>query len=377
MSYRLQRIGDSVLVTGAVLIAGALCACGVTREAAPAGTIHASVAALPPRPELERAASRSVESELSSEPLGLPAVRAVSLTVSDLDASIALFGALDFSVIDERFLTGPAFEALAGIEHAEARLARLRLGSERVDLTEFVGTPGRRIPRDAHANDAIFQHIAIVVRDMEQAFGRLHDLPGVELISPEPQTLPLSNPAAGGIRALYFRDADAHDLELIWFPPGKGRARWHARRSGVFLGIDHSAIAVADSAQSEGLYRALGLEIAGRSLNFGREQAALSGVPGARVQITGLAAEAGPGIEFLSYLEPGPGQPAPGDSAVNDLWHWEIELEVASLEAARAAIGERGGSAGPPLDIASLQLGHPRAALARDRDGHFIRLLER
>jgi catechol 2,3-dioxygenase-like lactoylglutathione lyase family enzyme len=364
MSYPSRRIERPVLVVGTALLLSAACARTATRGAGALPVGAAEVTALP-------------TTSVAEAPLGLPALRALSLSVSDLDASVALFEALDFTLIEERYLTGSAFDALVGIEHAEARLGRLRLGSERIDLTEFVTAPGRRIPPQSPPNDAIFQHIAIVVRDMDQAFARLRDVPGVELISPEPQTLPLSNPAAGGIRALYFRDADAHDLELIWFPSDKGRARWHARRSGVFLGIDHSAIAVADTAQSESLYRALGLDVAGRSLNFGREQAALSGVAGARVQITGLAPEAGPGIELLSYLEPGPGQPAPGDSAANDLWHWEIELEVASLDAARAAIAERGGSVGPPVDIASLQLGHERAALARDRDGHVIRLLER
>ena len=40
-----------------------------------------------------------------------------------------------------------------------------------------------------------------------------------------PQLLPPSN---GAVRAFKFRDPDGHPLELIWFPPGQGRAVWHA-----------------------------------------------------------------------------------------------------------------------------------------------------
>jgi catechol 2,3-dioxygenase-like lactoylglutathione lyase family enzyme len=324
--------------------------------------------------------SARADTEAKARParaLGLPAVRGLSLTVSDLDASVALFQAMDFEVVDERTLAGPAFEALVGIEGAEVRLARLRLGSERVDLAQYVSAPGRAIPSEARSNDAIFQHMAIVVRDMDEAFARVRSAPGVELVSPSPQTIPESNPAAGGIRALYFKDADGHPLELIWFPAGRGRARWHGRRAGLFLGIDHSAIAVADSSRSEPLYRALGFALGGRSLNMGGEQERLSGVPGARVQITGLLASSGPGVEFLSYLAPGPGAAAPPDGAPNDLFHWEVELEVSALEEASAALLEHGGAVSSPVDIRALDLGYRRAALARDPDGHALRLLER
>ena len=46
----------------------------------------------------------------------------------------------------------------------------------------------------------------------------------------------------------------------------------------MFLGIDHSAIAVSDSARSIAFYEALGLRVAARALNSGHEQARLDGV---------------------------------------------------------------------------------------------------
>jgi catechol 2,3-dioxygenase-like lactoylglutathione lyase family enzyme len=186
---------------------------------------------------------------------------------------------------------------------ARAHTLELSLGEQVVELTAVDGNPGRAIPADSHSNDQWFQHVAIVVSDIDAAYAHLAPSfaasptrgPEFYPTSPAPQTIPLSNPAAGGVRAFYFEDAARHDLELIWFPAGKGRPEWHAASPALFLGIDHSAIATSDTERSLGTYRdVLGLTIAGTSLNFGSEQEALSGVAGARVRITGLRGAAGP-----------------------------------------------------------------------------------
>ena len=73
-------------------------------------------------------------------------------------------------------------------------------------------------------------------------------------------------------------------------PPGKGDPRWQ-ERDRLFLGVDHTAIAVSDTGRSLAFYRdRLGLHIAGTSENWGGEQELLSGVPGAHVRITTLRA---------------------------------------------------------------------------------------
>ena len=80
---------------------------------------------------------------------------------------------------------------------------------------------GRPIPVPSHSNDLWFEHMAIVVSDMEQAYEMLQRN-GVRQISPEPQTIPTSNVPAAGIKAIKFRDPDNHDLELLYFPHGQG-----------------------------------------------------------------------------------------------------------------------------------------------------------
>ena len=200
----------------------------------------------------------------------------------------------------------------------------MRLGNEVIELVQRSGRP---LPRDSRSNDHWFQHLAIVVSDIDRAYVIVLQR-GAAPISQGIQELPAWNPNAGGIRAVYFRDPDGHPLELIQFPPGKGAPRWQ-QKDRLFLGIDHSAIAVQDTETSLAFYRGrLGLHVAGTSENWGIEQERLSSVPGAHVRITSLRAPAGPGVEFLQYLSPRDGRPAPPDTSPEDLWSEVIVMRV-------------------------------------------------
>src|SRR5215472_10422134 len=200
----------------------------------------------------------------------------------------------------------------------------LGLGRETIVL---VPSAGRPIPLDSRSNDRWFQHLAIVVSDIERAYAVVRQAGG-RPISTGPQLLPAWNPNAGGIRAVYFRDPDDHPLELIQFPPGKGDPRWQDE-DHLFLGIDHSAVAAGDTERSLAFYRdRLGLRIAGTSENWGIEQERLSAVPNAHVRITTLRAKSGPGIELLDYLMPRDGRPMPADTRPDDIWADEIVLHA-------------------------------------------------
>ena len=120
------------------------------------------------------------------------------------------------------------YEELHGVFGARIRVVRLRLGEERLQLTEYLAPRGRPAPADARSNDRWFQHVAIIVSDMDRAYARLRRF-GVQHASTGPQTLPKTIPGAAGIRAFYFRDPDGHPLEILQFPPDKGDAKWHRR----------------------------------------------------------------------------------------------------------------------------------------------------
>jgi catechol 2,3-dioxygenase-like lactoylglutathione lyase family enzyme len=294
----------------------------------------------------------------SAEPLyqTAGAVTAVNLTVSDATQSTRFFcDVLGFAKTGERQVSGREFASLTGLRGAAARVVTLQLGAEALLLTDFENVGGRPMPPDSRGTDHWFQHIAIVVSDIHAAAARLHEH-HVELVSDVPQRLPDWNANAAGIEALYFRDLDGHFLEVIQYPPDKGAPRWHEPATELYLGIDHTAIVVADTERSLSFYRdELGLAIAGVSENYGPEQERLNGVPGAHLRITTLRPPVGPGIELLQYIAPNNGRPRPVNSTPADLWHWQIELSVSAVKTCSKTCATR-------------------AVLANDPDGHVAKL---
>ncbi len=319
----------------------------------------------------------------------LPAARAQSgpvaavdsavIVVSDLDRAVDFYSTvLTFEKESETELAGDAYEHFEGLFGLRMRVARLRLGEEHLELVEYLapGT-GRPIPVDSRSNDHWFQHVAIIVSDMDRAYAWLRQHK-IRHASSGPQRLPDWNPNAGGISAFYFKDPDGHVLEVLAFPPGKGDAKWHRPSDKLFLGIDHTAIVVSDTEASLRFYRdALGLRVAGESENYGTEQEHLNNVFGARLRITGLRAPSGFGIEFLEYLAPGDGRPYPIDTRANDLWSWQTRLRATDVEAAAAALRRAHAafvSAGA-IELPGDEMGFSKGLQVRDPDGHAVQVV--
>jgi catechol 2,3-dioxygenase-like lactoylglutathione lyase family enzyme len=308
---------------------------------------------------------------------------AVSMTVSDLDRAVDFYSrVLTFEKVSETEVAGETVERVEGVFGVRMRVARMRLGDEFIELSEYVAPKGRPIPDDARSNDRSFQHVAIIVSDMDKAYQRLRSFK-VEFASSGPQLLPDWNKNAGGISAFYFKDPDGHPVEILHFPADKGAAKWHdAARFGdkLFLGIDHTAIVVSDTDASLKFYRdVLGMQVAGESENYGTEQEHLNNVFGAHLRITALRAASGPGIEFLEYLSPRDGQPYPRDERANDIVHRQTELVTPDADAAAAALR----AAKVPFvssDVATdaeRRLGYKKAFLVRDPDGHAVLIEQR
>jgi len=304
-------------------------------------------------------------------------VGCIGMTVSDLDRSVDFYArVLAFQKVSEVEVAGKEYEQLAAVFGVRERIVRLKLGNECIELSEYLSPRGRAAPPDARSNDRWFQHIAIVVADMDRAYQVLRDA-RAEHASSGPQRLPDWNPNAAGIRAFYFRDPDRHVLEVLQFPPDKGDTRWHrfTKRDALFLGIDHTAIVVGDTEASLQFYRdSLGLRVAGKSENWGTEQEHLNNVFGALLRITTLRAGDGPGIELLEYITPRDGGLMPTDERANDLIHWQTNLVTANLDRAAESVRERRLSlvSSGVVSLSDERLGFSRAFLARDPDGHVM-----
>jgi catechol 2,3-dioxygenase-like lactoylglutathione lyase family enzyme len=301
------------------------------------------------------------------------AVDSVGITVADLDRAVRFYTrVLAFEPVAQWEESGESYERLYGVFGARVRVARLALRSEAIELRQFLAPQGRPVPLDTRSNDRWFQHIAIIVSDMDRAYARLreHD---VAHASTGPQTLPDWNRDAGGISAFYFRDPDGHHLEVLRFPRGKGEARWQAT-DALFLGIDHTAIVVANTDDSLRFYRdTLGMRVAGTAENYGPEQERLNNVFGARLRITALRADAGIGVELLDYLAPRTGRPMPVDTLASDSWHWQVSFERDDLSAVDAAVKATSGRVGAPAFVSPgvvALAGGASALMLRDPDGH-------
>jgi catechol 2,3-dioxygenase-like lactoylglutathione lyase family enzyme len=308
-------------------------------------------------------------------------VAMIGFTVSDMDRSVAFYSdVLTFEKVADFRVNGPAYDQLEGVFGANMRIVHLKLGDQVVELTQYVSPPGGRpIPVPSRSNDLWFEHMAIVVSDMERAYAVLQRHQ-VRQISPAPQTIPPSNVPAAGIKALKFRDPDNHDLELIWFPPGKGAPRWQKPSDRLFLGIDHTAIAVSNTKASLAFYRdLLGMKVTGGSLNTGITQEYLDSVFGARVRVTAVSPPVEPPhVEFLEYEAPPGGRPMPVDTLANELWHWQTSLVVADVKSASEALRAAGVRFVGPAVVAipDRSLGFANAIMVLDPDGHAMRLVE-
>lgn len=315
------------------------------------------------------------------------AVESIGMTVASIERSIEFYSkVLSFEKISDVEVSGAAYEQLQGLAGLRMRVVRMQLGSEFIDLTEYLTLKGQSVPADSRSNDRWFQHIAIAVSDMDEAYQHLQQNM-TQNRSTEPQQLPDWNKAAAGIQAFYFKDPDEHDLELIHYPLGKGDPRWQRQTDKLFLGIDHTAIVISDTETSLKFYQdLLGMERVGGSENYGTEQERLSRVPHARLRINRLSALTGPGIELLEYLNPQDGRPIPSDVHANDLIHRQTTLVVRDVEviaslsfanAQQRRMQQFTFVSSGVVEIPEQTLGFKKGFLVRDPDGHALRLVEK
>jgi catechol 2,3-dioxygenase-like lactoylglutathione lyase family enzyme len=262
---------------------------------------------------------------------GPPACRIARIgrVVTDIErAEQFLAAAFGFTTIN-RVVDDSRFVELLGVPGATTRTTHMRLGDQEIALTAF-DPPGRPYPTGSTSSDLWFQHLAIVVTDIDEAHARVREAGRVMPITEGgPTRLPC---ASGGARAFKFRDGDGHPLELLEFHPESTPAAWRRQgRSDVFLGIDHTALAVADTRRSIDFFQSsFGLTLTTQTENTGTEQSQLDAIGDARVTVSSLnsAAEI-PHLELLGY-ETGKRRPSP-TVASNDIAATHVVLQTPDL----------------------------------------------
>lgn len=306
-------------------------------------------------------------------------IKYVGMTVKDMEQSIEFYSkVLSFQKIKDLEVWGEDWEKLQGVFGLRMRVVQMQLGEEIIALMEYLTPQGRPIPVDSRSNDRWFQHIAIVVTDMDKAYQHLSQYK-VKHTSTSPQQLPEWNKKLGGVKAFYFKDPDGHNLELIAFPPDKADDKWLKQTDKLFLGIDHSAVGVKNASASFALYRdRLNLELMLQAENYGTEFEHITCVFGSRVQVNSMKGSAGIGFELLEYIAPTTGRNMPIDSQANDLWHCQTVISVSDLSTLAEQLRSAPCQFVSPgiVKMSNNQLGFSQALSVRDLDGHVLHLVE-
>ncbi len=296
------------------------------------------------------------------------AIDRVALITSDLEGAeddyVRTFGCS----VERRDDVEPSVTRVLRIPQARGRRSLLRLGGQRIELLEFMDSSRRRYPPDSTSTDLWFQHFAIIVSDMEQAHQRVMANRRFRPISRNgPVRLPGSS---GGVTAFKFRDHDGHPLELLAFPHGRAPGEWRtAHGAALFLGVDHTALAISNTASSTRFFGSVfGFTVGARTENRGPEQDALDDVDDVQVSVTHMAPDLpAPRLELLHY-HVGTRRPIPPDTASSDITATHCVVQVPSLDAVTAAL-QRHGTPVAGSDPMILR-GGARAVLISGPDGH-------
>jgi len=238
----------------------------------------------------------------------MTALRRVARNVSDLARAVAFYeAACGFSAIGGVY-EDAALAQLLRVDHVAGQ--RLASGHTTLELTAL--TPaGATYPAGARADDAGFQHIAIVTRDAFAAARRALAAGATEISEGGPVQLPIES---GGALAWKFRDPDGHPLEFIQFPTQAPGGDMLGR------GYDHSAIVVSNAARSIAFYEGQGFVCRQAQVNRGGAQERLDAVENVRVEVVAMVSPAGgPHIELLGYAHVRPGSVATVDIAADRL----------------------------------------------------------
>jgi len=133
------------------------------------------------------------------------AVGPIGVTVSDMDRAVDFYTrVLSFEKMSDIEVTGSEYEHLQGVFGVRMRVVALRLGDESLELTEYLAPKGRPVPADSRSNDRWFQHVAVIVSDMDRAYQWLRKNK-IQHASSGPQRLPDWNKSSSRHRGVLFQ----------------------------------------------------------------------------------------------------------------------------------------------------------------------------
>jgi catechol 2,3-dioxygenase-like lactoylglutathione lyase family enzyme len=145
-----------------------------------------------------------------------------SLSVADVDRSMAFYREFGFELVSDREVEGDYVEVMTGVPDAHVRITHLTGFGHNLELLEYRRPRGARRARGFH--DVGSAHICLLTEDLDAECERLRAL-GVPFCSPGPVTT-TSGPNRGG-RGIYVEDPDGNGVEIIQLARPWARNRTH------------------------------------------------------------------------------------------------------------------------------------------------------
>jgi catechol 2,3-dioxygenase-like lactoylglutathione lyase family enzyme len=293
--------------------------------------------------------------------------------VADLDTAVAFYrDGLGFEVQGEPVTadTNPQLRAMFGLPEARlrwliGRAAPIAGGVEIVEVSKANGQPVRRRVQDPGAVTLV-----ATVRDLDATFARVRAL-GAPVVTRggRPVTLPVG-------RMVVVQDPAGHFVEIVQPDP---LPRTEAPAATNVIGV-RLRVTVNDVPASVRLYRdALGFRELGPTGEYRNEPAVLDalGLNDGQYRVATLEVPTS-GLQFTIIDFRGV-ERRTTSAGIADPGSTRIQLRVANIEAAAAAITKAGGAfvstGGRPLDLPAGQ-GVLRAGIVRDPDNLFLVLIE-
>jgi lactoylglutathione lyase len=142
------------------------------------------------------------------------AMHHTSLTVRDLEQSIAFYSALGLEVVMRQESEARYLKEITGFPDAHIKMAHLSVpnGGHRLELFEYVQPRGQ--PIRSRTCDPGSTHLALIVGDLPGLYEELLRR-GVAVVS---QPVTIDSGANAGGRVLYVRDPDDFTIELFQPP---------------------------------------------------------------------------------------------------------------------------------------------------------------
>jgi catechol 2,3-dioxygenase-like lactoylglutathione lyase family enzyme/uncharacterized protein YndB with AHSA1/START domain len=148
------------------------------------------------------------------------AVRSVTLSVPDLDGTVAFFGSALGLPRAANALHGPEHESLWGLAGARTRSAVFAAGDVLVEAVQYLDPPGKPWPEGYRISDQGILNIAFGARSRRE---HVEVFDRALASGARPNCKPFHLPGAG---VVYVNDSQGFSVEFLWLKPGRSDRDW-------------------------------------------------------------------------------------------------------------------------------------------------------